>query len=185
MNEPQVTLIGWIAAEPYFTVTGNGHPFLSLRVGVTPRRLDRQTGQWQDTETMFFTVNCWRGLADNVNASEFKRGQPVIVTGRLRVRQYERDGNWRFSAEVDAITVGHDLSRGTAHFRPVQRGALNEEDRREAQAVADQWALSATPPTGTDESDQSDQTAEFALAGEAAAGDVRDGDSDHEEARAA
>ncbi|MFD0853934.1 single-stranded DNA-binding protein, partial [Actinomadura adrarensis] len=134
MNEPQVTLIGWVAAEPYFTVTGNGHPFLSLRVGVTPRRLDRQTGQWQDGETMFFTVNCWRNLADNVNTSEFKRGQPVIVTGRLRVRQYERDGNWRFSAEVDAVTVGHDLTRGTAHFRPVQRGALNEEDRREAQA---------------------------------------------------
>ncbi|MFD0687729.1 single-stranded DNA-binding protein [Actinomadura fibrosa] len=146
MNEAHVTVTGWIAAEPYYSVTANGTPFLSLRVGCTPRRYDRQTAQWQDGDTMFLTVNCWRGLADNVNASEFQRGHPVLVTGRLRVRQYERDGQWRFSAEIEATTLGHDLSRGTADFRPVQRGgALTDEDRQEARDVADQWALTAPP----------------------------------------
>lgn len=147
MNEAHVTVIGWIAAEPYYAITANGTPFLSLRVGCTPRRYDRQSGQWQDVDTMFLTVNCWRGLADNVNASEFQRGHPVLVTGRLRVRQYERDGQWRFSAEIEATTVGHDLSRGTADFRPVQRGAPTDEDRREARDAADQWALTPTPAT--------------------------------------
>ncbi|WP_395104072.1 single-stranded DNA-binding protein [Actinomadura sp. SCN-SB] len=147
MNEANVTVVGWLAAEPFFTITANGTPFLSVRVGVTPRRFDRGLGQWQDGETMFLTVNCWRGLADNVNASELKRGQPVIVTGRLRVRQYERDGQWRFSAEIEATTLGHDLTRGTAHFRPVQRGgALTEEDRQEAREVTDQWALTSPAP---------------------------------------
>jgi single-strand DNA-binding protein len=160
VNEAQITLVGWIAAEPYFTVTAGGIPFLSLRVGVTPRRFDRQTGQWQDTDTMFLTVNCWRGLADNVNASELKRGQPVVVTGRLRIRQYERDGQWRFSAEVEATTLGHDLTRGTAHFRPVQRGTLSEADRREAQEVADQWAL--TTPGSSPDTTEADHTAETA-----------------------
>ncbi|WP_067461099.1 single-stranded DNA-binding protein [Actinomadura macra] len=146
MNEAHITIIGWIAAEPYYSVTANGTPFLSLRVGCTPRRYDRQTGQWQDVDTMFLTVNCWRGLADNINASEFQRGHPVLVTGRLRIRQYERDGQWRFSAEIEATTVGHDLSRGTADFRPVHRGgALTDEDRQEAREAADQWAL--TPST--------------------------------------
>ncbi|MFB4318477.1 single-stranded DNA-binding protein [Actinomadura sp. 21ATH] len=144
MNEAHLTVTGWVAAEPYYTVTGNGTPFLSLRVGFTPRRYDRRTGQWHDTETMFLTVNCWRALADNVNASELKRGQPVVATGRLRIRQYEKDGQWRFAAEVEAATLGHDLTRGTAAFRPVQRGGTpTDEDRREAQAVADQWALGA------------------------------------------
>ncbi|XVQ09261.1 single-stranded DNA-binding protein [Spirillospora sp. CA-255316] len=160
MNEAQITVVGWLAAEPYFTVTGNGTPFLSLRVGYTPRRYDRQTGQWQDMETMFLTVNCWRSLADNVNASDLRRGHPVVVTGRLRIRQYERDGQWRFSAEVEATTLGHDLSRGTAAFRPVQRGgALSDEDRREAQEVADQWALTG-PVTDTDDSAEETPTAE-------------------------
>jgi single-strand DNA-binding protein len=171
VNEAQITVVGWIAAEPYFTVTGNGIPFLSLRVGVTPRRFDRQTGQWQDGDTMFLTVNCWRGLADNVNASEFKRGQPVMVTGRLRVRQYERDGQWRFSAEIEATTLGHDLTRGTAHFRPVQRGTVSEDDRREAQEVADQWALTSTSTTESTEDHQP--------AAEHLAGDHRPADDQH------
>ncbi|MEU5881328.1 single-stranded DNA-binding protein [Spirillospora sp. NPDC047279] len=152
MNEAQITVIGWIAADPFYTITGNGTPFLSLRVGCTPRRFDRQSGLWKDGDTLFLTVNCWRQLADNVNASEFRRGHPVVVTGRLRIRQYERDGQYRFSAEIEAGTVGHDLNRGTAGFRPVQRGgAPNDEDRQVAQDAADQWAVSGpltTPDPG-------------------------------------
>ncbi|MCQ0015109.1 single-stranded DNA-binding protein [Actinomadura madurae] len=121
MNEAHVTITGWVAAEPRYAVTANGHAFLSLRVGCTPRRFDRQTGQWQDDEALYVTVNCWRHLADNVNASELRRGTPVLVSGRLRIRQYERDDQWRFSAEVEAMTLGPDLSRGTVDFRPAQR----------------------------------------------------------------
>ncbi|TDC86591.1 single-stranded DNA-binding protein [Actinomadura sp. 7K507] len=145
MNEAHITITGWVAAEPRYTMTPNGTPFLALRVGCTPRRYDRQTGQWQDVETLFVTVNCWRGLADNVNASEFPRGTPVLVTGRLRVRQYERDGHWRFSAEIEATTLGPDLLRGTADYRPVQRGGpLSEEDRQLARDTADEWALTGS-----------------------------------------
>jgi single-strand DNA-binding protein len=142
MNEAHVTITGWVAAEPRYAVTANGHAFLSLRVGCTPRRFDRQTGQWQDDEALYVTVNCWRNLADNVNASELQRGTPVLVSGRLRIRQYERDDQWRFSAEVEAITLGPDLSRGTVDFRPAQRsGPLTDEDRQIARDAADQWAL--------------------------------------------
>ncbi|WP_433335239.1 single-stranded DNA-binding protein [Spirillospora sp. CA-294931] len=157
MNEAQITVSGWVAADPDYIVTANGTPFLSLRLGCTPRRYDRQTGMWQDIQTMFMTVNCWRGLADNLNASDIKRGHPLVVTGRLRIRQYERDGQWLFSAEIEAATVGHDLNRGTADFRPVQRGgALSDEDRREAREAADRWALTpdeSEPQTVTTDQD--------------------------------
>jgi single-strand DNA-binding protein len=144
VNEAHVTITGWVAAEPRYAVTSNGTPFLSLRVGCTPRRFDRQTNQWQDDEPLHVTVNCWRNLAENVNASELQRGTPVVLTGRLRIRQYERDDQWRFSAEVEAITLGPDLNRGTVDFRPAQRsGPLTEEDRRLARETADQWALTA------------------------------------------
>lgn len=150
MNEAHVTITGWVAAEPRYAVTANGHPFLSLRVGCTPRRFDRQSGQWQDDEPLYVTVNCWRGLADNVNASDLQRGTPVLVTGRLRIRQYERDDQWRFSAEVEATTLGPDLTRGTVDYRPSQRsGPLTDEDRQLARDTADQWAL--TTPTEEEE----------------------------------
>lgn len=172
MNEAQITVVGWLAQDPFYTTTSNGNPYLALRVGCTPRRFDRQTGQWQDLETMFLTVHCWRGLADNVNASDMQRGVPVVITGRLRVREYEKEGQARFSAEVEATTVGHDLTRGCAQFRRTPRGgSMTEEDRQEAREVTDQWALGgpATDPEsvagageGQEESDPFEVSAEAA-----------------------
>ncbi|POM27720.1 Single-stranded DNA-binding protein [Actinomadura rubteroloni] len=157
MNEAQITVTGWVAAEPIYSVTAAGTSCLSLRIGCTPRRYDRQAGQWQDLETMFLTVQCWRSLADNVNSSEFRRGHPVIVTGRLRIRQYEKDGANRFAAEIEAVTLAPDLNRGTVDFRPVTRSpGLTEDDRREAADATDHWTAAGplapppeTPPTPT------------------------------------
>ncbi len=42
--------------------------------------------------------------------------------GRLKVREEERDGVWKTSVDVEALAVGHDLTRGTAAFRRVVRG---------------------------------------------------------------
>ncbi|MFC4911371.1 single-stranded DNA-binding protein [Actinomadura gamaensis] len=148
MNEAQITVIGWVADTPQFLITANGTPYLSMKLACTPRRYDRTTGQWADVETMFLTVNCWRNLAENVNASEFARGHPVLVTGRLRIRQYERDGQWRYCAEIEATTLGHDLSRGTADFRAASRsGSLTESERREAQELSDLFALTGDQTT--------------------------------------
>lgn len=152
MNEAHVTVIGWLAQDPFFTMTANGTPFLAMRVGCTPRRFDRQTGQWQDQESMFLTVNCWRALAENVNASDMKRGEPVVVTGRLRIREYVKDGRLRFSAEIEATTVGHDLSRGSASFRRIQRGLMTEQDRQEARELTDQWSMTDDPADSADHS---------------------------------
>jgi single-strand DNA-binding protein len=152
MNDAHVTLVGWIAQDPFYTVTQNGSPFLSLRVGCTPRRFDRQLGQWQDLEPQFMTVNCWRRLAENVNSSELTRGDPVLVTGRLRIRQYVKDGQLRFSAEIEAITLGHDLTQGSAQFRRVQRGgAMTTADRQEAERLNDRWAEAGAEAPSTEE----------------------------------
>ncbi|WP_018658507.1 single-stranded DNA-binding protein [Actinomadura flavalba] len=121
MNEAHITLAGWTATEPFYRLTGGGVPWLSFRVGCTPRRFDRSSGDWHDGDTMFLSVNCWRALAENVYASELRRGHPVLVTGRLRIRQYEKDGDWRLSVEIEASTLGHDLTRGTATFHPRAR----------------------------------------------------------------
>jgi single-strand DNA-binding protein len=146
MNEAQITVIGWLAADPRYVATSTGTPLMSLRVGCTPRRFDRESGQWQDLESTFVTVNCWRGLAENVNASDLKRGDPVIVTGRLRIREYVKDEQIRFSAVIEATTIGPDLTRGSAQFRRMRRGGVASlEDRREAEELNDIWLDPAAP----------------------------------------
>jgi single-strand DNA-binding protein len=142
MDEANITLVGWLAADPLHTQTGQGHEFSSLRVGCTPRRFDKATAQWKDMDAMFLTVNCWRALSQNIRASDVKRGDPVVVTGRLRIREYaNKDGLLRQSVEIEAATVGHDMTRGLSRFERVNRGTpTTEEERRAALTHNDQWA---------------------------------------------
>jgi single stranded DNA-binding protein len=120
INEAQVFLAGYVAREPKFRVTSNGVSVASLRVGYTPRRVDRETGEWADMASSFVTVICWRGLADNV-ATCLRKGEPVLVKGRLQVRPYDKDGVSRLAVEIEASSVGYDLARGVANFQRSRR----------------------------------------------------------------
>jgi single-strand DNA-binding protein len=40
-----------------------------------------------------------------------------MVQGRLKVRTDVREGQSRTSADIDAVAIGHDLTRGTSAFR--------------------------------------------------------------------
>jgi single-strand DNA-binding protein len=123
MNEAQVVLAGYVAREPRYRKTHNGYSYTSLRVGYTPRRMDRDSGEWSDGGTSFVTVFCWRGLAENV-AMCVRKGDPVLVKGKLQVRPYtDKDGGSRVAVEVEASSIGHDLTRGVAMFQRALRPA--------------------------------------------------------------
>jgi single-strand DNA-binding protein len=119
-NEAQVSLTGYVATQPSFWTTTSGAAKVTMRVAWTPRHIDRVTGEWTDGNTSYVTVVCWRKLADNV-ALCVRKGDPVVVKGRLSVRPYEKDGISRIVVEVDASSVGHDMSRGAAHFQRTKR----------------------------------------------------------------
>jgi single-strand DNA-binding protein len=54
-------------------------------------------------------------LAGNIGCS-IKKGQRVIVMGRLKMRSWENDGRIYHVAEIAAESVGHDLMWGSANF---------------------------------------------------------------------
>jgi single-strand DNA-binding protein len=119
-NEALVSMTGYVATQPKYRMIGNGASVVSMRVAWTPRYIDRGTGEWVDGNTSYLTVSCWRKLAENV-AMCLRKGDPVVVKGRLSVRSYEKDGMPRTEVDVDASSVGHDLSRGVAHFQRTKR----------------------------------------------------------------
>ena len=125
INDAQVFLSGYVARDPRFRITANGISNVSLRVAYTPRRVDRESGEWTDGTTSFVSVVCWRTLADNV-AKCLHKGEPVLVKGRLQVRPYEKDGVSRLAVEVEATSVGHDLARGVASFQRPRRPAPDQ-----------------------------------------------------------
>ncbi|MET9902693.1 single-stranded DNA-binding protein [Streptomyces sp. NPDC006446] len=115
MNETMVCAVGNVATRPVYRELANGAS-ARFRLAVTSRYWDREKNGWTDGHTNFFTVWANRALATNVGAS-VSVGDPVIVQGRLKVRTETRDGQSWTSADIDAVAIGHDLSRGTSAFR--------------------------------------------------------------------
>ena len=77
-----ITVRGYVTAEPkMWQRTPEQSPVATIRVGSTPRKLNRETGEWQDGETSYYTVKCWRKLAENVHGS-LRKGDMVIVRGQ-------------------------------------------------------------------------------------------------------
>lgn len=110
-----VTVQGWIGNEPTAREVG-GVPVLGFRVGCTPRHFSRTTNEWVDGETQWYGVSAWRRLASHA-AGSLHQGDPVIVHGRLTHRTYvNKHGLETVAVEIDALTIGHDLTRGTATF---------------------------------------------------------------------
>lgn len=94
----------------------------NFKIASTARRFDKQNNRWIDGDNLRVRVNCWRRLAEGVVAS-VRVGDPVVVTGRMYTRDWTtEDGQRRSTYELEAATVGHDLSRGIAAFK---RGRLN------------------------------------------------------------
>ncbi|MCC3282558.1 MULTISPECIES: single-stranded DNA-binding protein [Arthrobacter] len=112
-----ITLRGFVATEVRTTTADSGLAIAGFRMCTTERRIDRETGLWVDGHTNWYSVSMFRQLATNAGVSVHK-GDRVIVTGRLRVRQWATDGGRSgTSVDIDADAVGHDLMWGTANFR--------------------------------------------------------------------
>jgi single-strand DNA-binding protein len=116
MHDAPVYLSGYLATEPRFKKVAGDVSSAKLRLAYSARWRNRETGEWSDGPTTFVNVQCWRNLADNVTTC-LRKGEPILVFGRLRIRRYnDAEGNPRAVTEIEAISVGHDLTRGTAHF---------------------------------------------------------------------
>jgi len=124
MNETIVTVVGNLVDDPRMRTTDGGLAVAGFRVASTARKFEKETGRWVDSASLFLSVTCWRSLAGNVVAS-LRKGDPVVVSGKLSTRTYEKDGHTRSVAELEALAIGPDLSRGTAVFR---RAARQPED---------------------------------------------------------
>jgi single-strand DNA-binding protein len=157
MNETYVTVSGNVVGDPVVRATRANVPFVTFRVASNVRRVDFKTGDYIDAGTNFVNVTAFRSLGVNLSNS-LRKGEPVIVYGRMRINQWvngERSGT---TVEIDAYNVGHDLSWGQATFHKVARPQLNQNDR-----MAD--------PEVQDAADQLDQDVEMGDADLAGSGD--------------
>jgi single-strand DNA-binding protein len=163
-QENMIILRGFVTAEPKFwQKSPTQAPLAEIRLGHTPRRLNRTTGEWEDGETSYYSVKCWRRLAVNVKGS-LRKGDMILVKGRVVMRTWVDDQQRnRVQMQVEADSVGHDLAFGWSHF--------NRGDQSPWNATRTQAEGEAVPPDvdayeGADDQD--------GLGGAESAGDTGD-----------
>lgn len=143
-----ITVRGYVATEVRSNTADSGLAIAGFRMCSTERRYDREAGSWVDGQTNWYSVSLFRQLATNA-AFSIHKGDRVIVTGRLKVRQWALDdGRSGTSVDIDAESVGHDLMWGTANYR------RNVQDRASAGvsgaegSAADDLPADLDPETG-------------------------------------
>jgi len=133
MHDITLTVVGNVVSEVSLRFSAAGDPVASFRIACTPRRFDRATDRWIDSDTHYFGVSCWRDMAQNVVQSVTK-GMPIVVHGRLRSREVERpcgDSSHRIRyQDIEARSVGPDLARGISSFTRVKRQSVVESEER-------------------------------------------------------
>ncbi|MFF2390402.1 single-stranded DNA-binding protein [Agromyces sp. NPDC058104] len=114
-----ITVTGVVGTDPHQHVTGDGLVITSFRVASTRRFFDRAKGEWADGETNWYGVSAFRQLARNASLS-IRKGERVIVQGRLRQRAWETATKSGTSVEIEADAIGHDLAWCVSTYARVQ-----------------------------------------------------------------
>lgn len=159
MAKPHVTVTGNVGNDPIQRTTNSGTPVALFSVAQNHWRPGPRN-TWEDAGTSWYSVVCRWGWSENV-AKSLKKGDPVVVIGRLRINErVSEQGEVRVTAEIDAISVGHDLRRGTTEFTKVERARSqmpNDEDEisemigeSRPTAAPDPFPSPSTPSDGSE-----------------------------------
>ena len=104
-----ITIHGRLTQDVELKQTQSGVSVCNFTVAV-----DRSYSKGEDKITDFFTVVCWRGLADMVS-KYFGKGKEILVSGEMQSRKWQdNDGNNRISWEIQANTVDFCGSKGNS-----------------------------------------------------------------------
>lgn len=139
-----ITVTGLVATTPRHLVTSEGLAITSFRLASNQRRFDRGKEAWVDGETNWYTVTGFRRLALNAAAS-LAKGDRVVVSGRLRVRDWSQGERAGTTVEIEADAFGHDLAWGQSRFtrsaplEPVETNGEPGPDPAAESAAAEIW----------------------------------------------
>lgn len=137
-------LRGHLGTTPDSRCDENGGHFTRFRMAV-PKNRRKDDGQWEQLDSVWYTVKSWGKLAQHT-ALSLKKGDAVIVVGRPAAQAWEKDGELHSEVAVHASSVGHDLVFGITTLNKLvsaQKSDAGQEDGAEVSPVADPVVVAA------------------------------------------
>ena len=96
----KVILVGNVGLDPEVRTLETGVKVARVRLATTERIFNRQTNETTE-HTEWHTITLWRGLAEVVDKF-VRKGSQIYIEGRLRSREWERDGQKHYATEIVA-----------------------------------------------------------------------------------
>ena len=115
----RVTITGNLTRDPELRATQSGTAVVTMGIAVNDRRKNPQTGEWEDVPN-FFDVTMFGTRAEALTRY-LSKGSKVAIEGKLRWRQWEKDGEKRSKVEIVADEVEFMSSREARDSAPKQR----------------------------------------------------------------
>jgi len=124
MNQ-QITVQALVATTPRHLVTQEGLPITSFRVAASTKKFDEILGRYVESDTNWYTVTAFKALAIN-SAQSVSKGDRVLITGDIKVRDWDNGERAGTSVEIHATSIGHDMVWGTSVFERVAKVNFEE-----------------------------------------------------------
>ena len=108
---PRITIECRVAAEPELRFAQSGTAICRLRVVAADRRLNQQTNEWEDGDTLWLDVTAFKQLAENTVESVAK-GDLLLIQGKLKTEEWQdrETGQKRSKVSLIADTIAASLA---------------------------------------------------------------------------
>jgi single-strand DNA-binding protein len=157
MSFNKITVVGNLGRDPELRYTPQGAAVCSFSMATNEKRRDK-SGEMQDVTT-WFKITLWRNQAENA-AKYLTKGSPVYIEGRLRIEEWtDRDGNNRYTLEVNATDMQFIGSRGEGSGGGDYTGGQHDDDApaysggASSSASASSGGSSSSAPTPAPDAD--------------------------------
>ena len=92
-----ITTVGYLTQDPQISTTNGGQQVCKFGIGSNNKRRDEQNNHM----TNFYNCTVWGKTGETI-AKFFKKGQRIMVSGDLTIRDYvDKSGNTRTSVDID------------------------------------------------------------------------------------
>ena len=112
----KVFLIGNLGKDPEFRHMEGGVMVAKFPLATTEFFKNKE-GNRQD-QTEWHNVVLWRGLAEAAERLQLRKGHQVFIEGKLKTRNWEKDGIKRYATEIIAENMTMLSKRDLQHPNP-------------------------------------------------------------------
>lgn len=96
----KVILVGNVGADPEVRALDGGAKVARIRLATTERIYNKEKNETKEL-TEWHSITLWRGLAEVVD-KYIRKGAQIYIEGKLRTREYEKNGVKCYATEIVA-----------------------------------------------------------------------------------